>query len=155
MKNALRGTHKWCERGMEFLGSGAVLGLLGRCGTAWLQHPRRGWPGRSWCVSINDAVIEKRHPATLPDPPHHHVGLQHRPASPVVLRNQDGLHRKLTPSPISQPRVEISEVVVAPSTAGVKTCWIASRNRQYSSAHPSTTRWRYDHSQERECVDAA
>ena len=68
VKNTLSGTHEWYEGGMKFLGSRAVLYLLGGRGTVG-----NGFSGEvvldvAWSISINDVIIEKRHPATLPEP---------------------------------------------------------------------------------------
>ena len=91
VKNTLNGTHEWCEGGTKFLGSGPVLALLGGCSKVGNDFPEEGGLDVARCVGINDAVIEKRHPAT-PDQPHHSGCREHQMTLPVVFRNKDGFH---------------------------------------------------------------
>ena len=52
VKNTLIGTHKWCEGGTKFLSSGAVLSLLGGCGTVGNDFPGKGGLDIAGCVGI-------------------------------------------------------------------------------------------------------
>ena len=92
VKNTYNETHESCQGGTKFLGSRAVLALLGGCGTVGNGFPGEVGLDIAGCVGINNVVIEKCHPTILPDPPNHPVHLELRSTLLVVFRNKDGFH---------------------------------------------------------------
>ena len=69
--------------------------------------------GITGCVSIYDAVFEKRHAVAFPYSASKPVRLEHRPTIPVLFRDEDQLDGDAAEGNVGKLGITVTEVVVA------------------------------------------
>ena len=75
--------------------------------------PGQAGLGVAGCVSIYDAIIEERHPVSLPNSASESVRLEHGPTIPILFRDEQRLDGNPAEGNVRKLGITVAEVVVA------------------------------------------